>query len=46
MRILFVTSGFPPHAKWGTEFYTHELALGLKERGYEVAVLYPLLSED
>jgi glycosyltransferase involved in cell wall biosynthesis len=45
MRILFVTSGFPPHAKWGTEFYTHQLALGLVERGHEVAVMHPLPSE-
>ena len=41
MRVLFVTNGFPPRGRWGTEYYTGELAAGLVERGHEVAVLHP-----
>jgi glycosyltransferase involved in cell wall biosynthesis len=42
MRILVVSHGFPPRGRYGTEFYTRELALGLAARGHEVQVLHPL----
>ncbi len=42
MRLLFVSNGFPPRGRWGTEFYTQELVQGLVERGHEVAVLHPV----
>jgi glycosyltransferase involved in cell wall biosynthesis len=40
MRILLVSRGFPPRGRWGTEFYTHQLARGLRARGHEIAVLH------
>jgi len=42
LQILLVSNGFPPSGQWGTEFYTHQLASGLVERGHEVTVLCPL----
>ena len=41
-RVLAVSNGFPPRGKWGTEFYTKELTLGLKARGHDVAVFHPV----
>ncbi len=41
MRILFVCHGYPPRGRFGTEFYTRELALGLRARGHEVGVFHP-----
>ncbi len=41
MRILLVSNGFPPGGQWGTEFYTHQLAVGLARREHEVHVLHP-----
>jgi glycosyltransferase involved in cell wall biosynthesis len=42
MKLLFVSNGFPPRGQWGTEFYTHQLVLGLREAGHEVAVMHPV----
>lgn len=42
MRILLVSRGFPPRGRWGTEFYTHQLAVGLRRRGHDVAILHAL----
>jgi len=42
VKVLLVTNGFPPRGRFGTEFYTRELALGLVGRGHEVAVLHPV----
>lgn len=42
MRILFVTLGFPPRGRFGTEFYTHQLVHGLRARGHEALVLHPV----
>ncbi len=41
MKILLVSNGFPPSGQWGTEFYTYQLAIGLKARGHEVSVFCP-----
>ncbi len=41
MKILVVSNGFPPRGKWGTEFYTKELVIGLVGRGHDVSVLHP-----
>lgn len=41
VRVLLVSNGFPPGGQWGTEFYTHQLAVGLSRRGHEVHVLHP-----
>ena len=41
MRVLFVSRGFPPHGRWGTESYTLQLARGLAARGHEILVLHP-----
>lgn len=38
MKILLVSHGFPPHATAGTETYTAELALALKDRGHVVEI--------
>ncbi|MEZ5987658.1 MAG: glycosyltransferase [Planctomycetota bacterium] len=42
MRILFVTRGFPPEGRWGSEGYAHDLALGLAAEGHEVEVFFPV----
>ena len=42
MKVLLVSRGFPPRSRWGTEAYTHQLALGLRARGHEVHVLHPV----
>ncbi len=42
MRVLYVSYGFPPRGQWGTEYYTHQLALGARERGHDVAVFHPV----
>ncbi len=42
MKVLFVTNGFPPRGRWGTEFYTWQLVGGLVERGIEVTILHPV----
>ncbi|HED64732.1 MAG TPA: glycosyltransferase, partial [Planctomycetes bacterium] len=42
MRLLFVTLGYPPRGRFGTEFYTRELAQGLLARGHEIHVLHPV----
>ncbi len=41
MKILVVSLGVPPRGRFGTEFYTSELARGLARRGHELAVLHP-----
>lgn len=41
MKILFVANGFPPNGQWGTEFYTHQAAVGLAARGHHVSVFCP-----
>lgn len=46
MRVLFVSRGFPPHGRWGTEAYTLQLARGLSELGHEVSVFHPDVRED
>jgi len=45
-RVLLVSNGFPPKGQWGTEFYTHQLACGLQERGRDVAVFLPIQEHD
>jgi len=40
-RVLLVARGYPPHGRWGSEFYTRELARGLARRGLDVEVLCP-----
>lgn len=39
LRVLYVVHGFPPDTWAGTEVYTLGLALEMKRRGHEVAVL-------
>ncbi|HTF87200.1 MAG TPA: glycosyltransferase, partial [Planctomycetota bacterium] len=46
MRVLFVSRGFPPHGRWGTEAYTLQLARGLKRQGHEISVFHPDLRDD
>lgn len=41
MKILFVANGFPPSGQWGTEFYTHQAAVGLASKGHTVSVFCP-----
>jgi glycosyltransferase involved in cell wall biosynthesis len=41
LRVLLVSNGFPPEGQWGTEFYTHQAAVGLAERGHIVRVFCP-----
>ena len=41
MRVLLVSNGFPPEGQWGTEFYTHQAAVGLAARGHIVRVFCP-----
>jgi len=41
LKVLLVSNGFPPSGQWGTEYYTHQLAMGLVARGDEVLVLHP-----
>ena len=41
LRVLLVSNGFPPTGHWGTEVYTHQLAIGLQRRGHEVKVFCP-----
>ncbi|MCH2107007.1 MAG: glycosyltransferase, partial [Planctomycetes bacterium] len=45
-RVLLVSNGFPPEGQWGTEFYTHQLASGLQERGREVALFLPVRDQE
>lgn len=42
MKALFVTNGFPPRGRWGTEFYTWQLVGGLVARGIDVVILHPV----
>ena len=42
-RVLLVARGYPPHGRWGSEFYTRELARGWAARGLEVDVVCPLV---
>jgi glycosyltransferase involved in cell wall biosynthesis len=42
VKVLFVTNGFPPRGRWGTEFYTWQLVGGLVDRGVDVAILHPV----
>lgn len=42
MKVLFVTNGFPPRGRWGTEFYTWQLVGGLVARGVDVVILHPM----
>ena len=42
MRVLLVSTGYPPDGLWGTETYTRGLARGLTARGHEVVVFYPV----
>lgn len=46
MKILLVCNGFPPSGQWGTEYYAHQLAHGLVQRGAQVSVLYPVRNTD
>ena len=46
MRLLFVSRGFPPHGRWGTEAYTLQLARGLARDGHEISVFHPDLRDD
>ncbi len=46
MRVLFVSRGFPPHGRWGTEAYTLQLARGLASAGHEISVFHPDLRDD
>jgi glycosyltransferase involved in cell wall biosynthesis len=46
VRILLVSRGFPPRARWGTEYYTQQLARGLRERGHRIEVLHPVQERD
>lgn len=46
MKVLFVANGFPPSGQWGTEYYTHQLAVGLLARGAEVCVLVPSRDQE
>jgi glycosyltransferase involved in cell wall biosynthesis len=39
--VLIASHGYPPHGRFGTEFYTRELARGLAARGHEVEVFHP-----
>lgn len=39
MRILFLSSLYPPHIKGGGEISTHYIAQGLLERGHDVEVI-------
>ncbi len=41
MKVLLVANGFPPSGQWGTEYYTHQLAVGMQAMGLEVSVLVP-----
>lgn len=41
LRILLVARGYPPHGRFGSEFYTRELARGLARRGHAVDVVIP-----
>jgi glycosyltransferase involved in cell wall biosynthesis len=38
MRVLFVSAGYPPGARGGTEIHARDLAVALRARGVEVAV--------
>lgn len=42
MKLLLVSRGFPPRGRWGTEFYTHQLARGLAARGHDVSILHSI----
>jgi glycosyltransferase involved in cell wall biosynthesis len=42
-RVLLVSSGFPPLAQWGTDYYAEQLARGLRGLGREVTVVHPTL---
>jgi len=42
MKVLFVTLGFPPRGRFGTEFYTHQVVHGLRGRGHALEVMHPV----
>jgi glycosyltransferase involved in cell wall biosynthesis len=42
-RVLLVSSGFPPLAQWGSDYYAEQLARGLRGLGRAVAVIHPTL---
>ena len=46
MKVLFVSRGFPPHGRWGTEGYTLQLARGLARAGHAISVFHPDVRED
>ncbi len=46
MRVLFVSRGFPPHGRWGTEGYTLQLARGLAREGHAISVFHPDVRDD
>ncbi len=46
MKILLVSSGFPPNGCRGTEYSTHQLATGLAARGHRVSVFCPIRDGD
>ena len=46
MKVLFVTRGFPPAGRWGSEGYAHDLAQGLVDLGNEVDVFFPTRGSD
>jgi len=42
VKLIFVTRGFPPAGRWGSEGYAHDVARGLVARGHEVDVFFPV----
>lgn len=46
LKVLLVCNGFPPSGQWGTEYYTHQLATGLRALGDDVVVLHPVRETD
>jgi glycosyltransferase involved in cell wall biosynthesis len=42
VKVLVVSNGYPPRGRFGTEFYTHALVVGLRARGHAVEVLHPV----
>ncbi|PIE24616.1 MAG: hypothetical protein CSA62_01950 [Planctomycetota bacterium] len=40
-----ITRGFPPKGLWGSEGYSHDLAVGFVERGHQVDVFFPYAGE-
>jgi len=41
VKILLVVHNFPTQSLSGTELYTYNLAQGLRQRGFDVRILYP-----